>query len=195
MAKTIMFDASIHLGQFCLTSEETRLGCKLSQISIGRQSLDSDAGLWTDNENGRVDNAIWALPRELQDDFYPFMDLFFSVSRINQVQLEQEDVNFAFKLMELDLQLSFLSAYTCSVAINRNISELHTLNADMLNQPLILHMQQHSLLIVRPTAKHETQYGDEQLESAYQGALTAFKKIGVNVLDRVEDPRHRLQSQ
>lgn len=182
MGHNVMFDASIHLGQFCTRSEQTRIACKHSQISIERSPA-----TWTDTENGRVDNAIWSLPRALQDEFYPFMDRFFSIMQINQIQLAQADAQLALNLMSDELKLSFQSSYLCSVALSTQVQELHTLYTDLLERDASALLQSRFGLLVRHPALDRTEafYADVELETAYQRALHAFTDANLDVLDHM----------
>lgn len=193
MPKLLMFDATVHLGQFTLSSQTVRLGCKQSQISLGTKSETIHAGLWTDNENGRVDNAVWALPPVLQDRFYPFMDHFFSIKLINQIPLEEIDVKHALGLMDAGWRLTFQSAYTCAVAINHKVFQLHTLYTDLLSKPLVEHMRlHHGILVTQPLSRQEAFYTDDVLETAYQQSLAAFSNARVDILEQICDPRTRI---
>jgi hypothetical protein len=181
MSSSVLFDASIHLGQFCIQSDQTRLACKHSQGALA-----STIGIWTDTENGRVDNAIWTLPRVLQDEFYPFMDRFFSIMRIDQIQLAEGDAKFAMELMKCGLHISFQSAYICSVAISQKAQELQTLYSDLLKPEASTHIQTHFGLSIRqPPYDENVLYADTELESAYQRALSAFTDANVDVLDHM----------
>jgi len=190
MKKRILFDASVHLGQFYAQSDSIRWGCKLSQITISEKSEQMHFGIWTDNENGRVDNAIWSLPSTIQNSYYPFMDHFFSIKQIEQIQLERIDVEYATEFMSQKSALSFLSSYTCAVAIRLKATELHTLYTDLLTSDVATCMQHnHQITIVKPFSKIESTYKDSELETNYQRALTTFTNSGTDVFKHLCDPR------
>lgn len=188
MPKTVMFDATIHLGQFCLSSPAVRFGCKLSQRSIDPKLDSINIGLWTDCENGRVDNAVWSLPRLVQDEFYPFMDRFFSLKHIRQVQLEQKDVELALAFMKEKTGLAFQSAYACAVAINHKVDEVHTLRMALLNPTVVAHMKlNHGILITCPEQESEGAYVEEELEETYVRAMKAFQHSRFEVIELIPD--------
>ncbi len=189
MTKRVLFDASVHLGQFCLSSDEVRFGCKGSQAGLSRKGEEECVGLWTDNENGRVDNAIWSLPREVQDTFYPFMDRFYSIKQINQVPLERSDAERAIKLLDLHSGISFLSAYTCAVAMRIGAAEIHSLFKDLHADSIVQFMQSKNVLVQKPSLSKEQSFPESELEVTYQDALSHFKKAHVDVLDFLHDDR------
>ncbi len=190
MTKRVLFDASLHLGQFCLSSDEVRFGCKTSQANLSRKGEDECVGLWTDNENGRVDNAIWSLPREVQDTFYPFMDRFYSMKQINQVPLERQDVESAIKFLDQHSDISFQSAYTCAVALRIGAAEIHSLYKDLHSESIVQFMRSKNVLIQKPSEVDERSFPEPELEATYQDALSHFKKAHVDVLDFLNDDRN-----
>jgi len=190
MTNKILFDASVHLGQFSLASEQIRIGCKNSQASISSKESATRAGFWTDNENGRVDSSVWTLGRNLQDNYYPYMDNFFSLKNIYQVQLAKDSTKKALELTDQNLGLSFVSAYTCATAITSKVSEVHTLYADLLNNSVVEFMKSdHGILILKPFSDSENMFDEEVLEKTYGVALAAFQQENVDALKSLNDDR------
>jgi hypothetical protein len=83
------FDASVFLGMNS-ADEDVREACKAffaSRFAAGAAtSLD---------QVGRCDDVIWRYSRELQDAYYPFMDLLHSVMRICRQQFTQTELDRA----------------------------------------------------------------------------------------------------
>lgn len=83
------FDASVFLGMNS-ADEEIRKACKTffaSRFAAGAAtSLD---------QVGRCDDVIWRYSRELQDAYYPFMDLLHSAMRICRQQFTQAELDRA----------------------------------------------------------------------------------------------------
>jgi hypothetical protein len=79
------------------------------------------------------------------------------------------------------------------VAINKNVSELHTLYADLLCEPSVEYMQlHHGIRIIQPSSQQEASYTDDELETSYQRALAAFSHASVDSLKKIHDPRTRI---
>ena len=70
----IVFDNSIHLGQFNIDNNSMRIAAKNSQIMISTKPIREVIGIESFNENSVSDDIIWGLEREPQDTFYKFMD-------------------------------------------------------------------------------------------------------------------------
>lgn len=187
---TILFDASVHLGQLCITSERIRNGCKQSQSTLSEKSGTDYIGLWTDNENGRVDNAIWSIPREVQDVFYPFMDRFYSMKNIHQIIIDRSDAEEAIMLMDANLGLTYQSAFTCAVAARHKVNEIHTLYGDLLSAKCMGYMEsRYGIIIKCPLNDAEETYPEDVLEQTYQDALATFSAHKMNIFDVIHDPR------
>lgn len=183
----ILFDASTHLGQFCLDNEPVRIGCKNMHIDFmeGCQS-----GAWTDLENGRVDRTIWNLPAALQNAYYPFMDQFFSAAPVDQPTMNMDIEDMAQKLRVQFPYLSLYSRYGVAMAIVQNRAEIHTLFDEMFKSDLRDGLvEQHEIKIIYPSASHEKTYSDVELEKAYENAVATFRAAQVDILSCLADRR------
>ncbi|MFT7557398.1 MAG: hypothetical protein ACI83D_000062 [Planctomycetota bacterium] len=187
----IIFDASIHLGQFCINDEAIRVACKNSQTSIKTTQNAGPAASYTFNENGWMDKIIWGIDRESQNTFYPFMDVFYSVTDTTGVDLTIADTQLAIEIVDTFPDLSISNALTCAVAINNQIEEVHTVYPGLLSQNLKEYMAtNHNVSIVKPESGKEEVFQDSSqlnLESLYQAALEVFRKNQVNLVDYLHD--------
>ena len=180
----ILFDASVHFGQFALNSEATRIGCKVSQVSISSGDSKDVIGVVSFNENSWVDHVVWGLDRETQDIFYRFMDLFHSLKQIERVPLTTVDARFAEKISQ-EHRIGISHALTCAVAIRTGAQEIHTLYQEMFIPALITYMKTvHSIQILTPTASTELMYSGE-LEQYYQDALRRLRSTHIDLLTHV----------
>lgn len=178
----IVFDASIHLGQFVTTSEAFRVACKNSQISLSTKPTEEMIGVVSFNENSWSDHVIWGLEREPQDIFYKFMDVFHTVKNIDRIPLCVEDTKVALSLTE-QFGFDISNALTCAVAISQKASEIHTGYQDLLRSDVGIFMKnQYGIEIKIPPAGQEQLYTEEGLEQYYRDALTSFRNHGINLL-------------
>jgi len=177
----ILFDASVHFGQFALDSEATRIGCKVSQARISSGDQRDVIGVVSFNENSWVDHVVWGLDRETQDVFYRFMDLFHSVKQIERVSLGAVDARLAEKISQ-EHSIGISHALTCAVAIRIQAQEIHTLYQEMFIPALITYMKTvHGIQIFAPTASTELMYSGE-LEQYYQDAFRRFRSTNIDLL-------------
>ena len=56
--KKIVFDNSIHLGQFAISNEQLRIACKNSQITLSNKTEEEVVGIESFNENTYSDGMI-----------------------------------------------------------------------------------------------------------------------------------------
>jgi hypothetical protein len=186
--KKILFDASIHLGQFDIENEERRISCKNSQASISEKSGEGLIGYYTFNENGWMDKIIWFLERKAQDAFYPFMDNYFSTRNIAGIPLSQKNLVLAQELSTKFPKLDISNALSCSVAISNNINIIHTYYPTLLDRSIVEYMKKNNIAITFPPSSKEllfTQNKNPDIETLYQAALREFKKNKVKIFTRL----------
>lgn len=183
--KKILFDASVHLGQFCLSSEGVRVACKNSQVSISTKPDNKTIGLITFNENSWADHVIWELERDAQDVFYKFMDVFHTVKNIERISLSFVDTKLAMDFSE-KFKLDISNALTCAVAISQNANIIHTYYHSLLATEVKKFLKGiYSVEISSPATKEELKYSEKDLEKFYQDALTVFRRNKINLLDHL----------
>jgi hypothetical protein len=179
----ITFDASIHFGQFCTSSEEIRIACKNLQIAISAKPASETIGLVSFNENSWVDHIIWELGREQQDTFYPFMDVFHSVKNIERIPLDKTNMALAAELSE-KLGLETSDALTCAIAIINKADAIHTYYPDLLKDSMKAHLQkEYGIAVTQPIAQSEEKYAEQGLEDSYQKTMEKFKQEDINLYD------------
>jgi hypothetical protein len=188
--KKILFDASIHFGQFSITNPDLRIRCKNSQASILPDS-DEFKALYTFFENGWMDAVIWSLTRDVQDTYYPFMDVFFSNKNITGIADNLEEMSFATMIGSKFPDITSSAAITCALAVTRRADEVHTLYKSLLNPKLVEYMKQHynveiKIPVAGPEAKFVFQDGND-LEDLYEKALEKFKIHGTDLLSSLHD--------
>ncbi len=186
--KKILFDSSVHFGQFSLKNEELRKGCKKTHglIHAGREAQ----GIWSDLENGRVDATIWKLNRELQEAYYPFMDKFFETSSIWQPQTTDEEMELALELKKDFSSLHPYSRLACARAIAERVAEMHTLYDELLEPELRAYMLSRSgIHIIRPESKEDTVFFNDDVDNAYWHALRGFRDTELEIVDCLLDSR------
>jgi hypothetical protein len=170
----IIFDTSIHLGQFNISDETTRIAAKNSQVSISMRPDAEVVGTVSFNENSYGDDTIWSLPREVQDAFYLYMDIYHSSRHIIRVPMLVPDVDLARTLhAELDLHIS--NALTCAIAINQQVQELHSYYSDFSREPVRSFLLRQGVRVWTPRPEAETFYTEPTLEAYYQNALRMFR--------------------
>lgn len=181
----IIFDASIHLGQFCITSEDIRIASKNSQTAISTRPQEEIVGVITFNENSWIDHVIWALEREQQDTFYKLMDVFHTVKNIDRIELTTQDAKLALEIVE-KINLDISNALTCAVAVSKNIDFIHTNYKSLLNDSVVSYIKDtYNIDITSSLIGEEKKFPEESLETYYQDALEIFKKSNINLIDRL----------
>lgn len=193
----ILFDASTHLGQFCLSDERIRLWCKNQQSSLDERNAKEPRrmGMWSDNENGRVDRTIWSLSEDVQAAYYPFMDHFFSTKMIAQDPISEWELGEVRDIGQRGpIGLHTMSKLTCARAFLERVSEIHTLFTELLNPPVVKYMRDHNNVEIRkPEAPaEELAYEDLKLETFYQKCLKQLRAAGMDLLKELKDDRQRL---
>lgn len=173
--KKIVFDNSIHLGQFAINNEEMRISSKNSQAMLSNKSDQEIVGIESFNENTYSDDIIWGLDRITQDTFYPFMDMYHSVKNITRIPLNREDSEIALKIAQ-EFNIALSNALTCAIAINYKANEIHSWYSDFKNKNLIQFLESFNISINKLNHKIENKF-DEPLETLYQNALQRFKHI------------------
>lgn len=186
----LLFDASIHLGQFCLDDEVQRIACKNSQAQIATKGRQGIVGVCTFNENSWVDHIIWDLQREEQDVFYPFMDVFHSVKDIQRIPLDVRDIDTTKAFVET-LHLNPSHAQMCAVAVRLQVPVIHTLYAQLLDPVVVEHMHtEHGILMQKPSAGTETVFPEPKLEDAYQDAFRLLRTRNIDLLQTLLTSQH-----
>ena len=177
----IVFDNSIHLGQFCITDEQMRVLAKNSQIMISQKPETECIGIESFNENTFSDDIIWGIPREPQDVFYRFMDLYHSVKNVDRVPLNDDDVKNALKLsMELHIDIS--NALTCAIAIRTKADELHSFYSEFKKKNVLDLLSMHGVLVNKFSSEKEHSFAEHNLEERYKEAFASFKRAGIDLV-------------
>jgi len=180
----IVFDTSIHLGQFRTDQDDVRVACKNSQTAISTKGDDEIIGVVTFNENTWADHIIWGLEREAQDIFYKFMDVFHSVKNIDRIPLALNDTEMASDLVQR-FSIDVSNALTCSVAISQGADAVHTQYRDLLNDDVVAYMdKEYGINVMTAPIGDETSFKEGELERFYQDALASFGQRGINLADR-----------
>jgi len=175
----ILFDASVHLGQFCLTSEEQRIGCKNSQVAISTAPNEETIGVVSFNENSWSDHVIWGLDRETQDIFYKFMDVFHSIKNIERIPLTTADAKMALEF-SAKYEVSIDHALSAAVAVRTGVQEIHSCDEEFLKSNICEYLKQERGIDVRtPIGSEESAY-DSVLEQRYQTAMERFRCTGID---------------
>lgn len=183
--KKILFDTSIHLGQFCTNDESIRIACKNSQISLSAKTKNLNIGVITFNENSWADDIIWSLDQKTQSVFYKFMDTFHSVKNIQRVPLNSKDMALALKIAQ-ELKIDSSNALSCAVAITQKVDDVHTIYPDLLKQKVRQFMKKnYNIKIIRPKTSGQINYAEKNLEKYYTDALKKFTKKNINLVGRL----------
>lgn len=180
--KKIVFDNSIHLGQFAINNEQLRIACKNSQVILSNKAEEEVVGIESFNENTYSDDIIWSLERSVQDTFYPFMDVYHSVKNIIRTPLHSDDTETALKISK-EFNIILSNALTCAIAIREKADEIHSIYSEFKSKELIEFMESFNILIILPGFSEEMQF-ESNLEDLYQKALEKFKDSGVNLLNQ-----------
>jgi hypothetical protein len=178
----LVFDNSIHLGQFCITDERLRIAAKNSQVMISTKPGDQIIGIESFNENSFSDHTIWALERGVQDTFYRFMDVYHSVKNVVRVPLAPQDAEKALALQrQLNVDLS--NALTCALALRFAANEIHSFYGELRRDDVMRYVRlELGVRVTQPDAAAEHSFPGE-LEQYYQDALAAFRNAKVNLPD------------
>lgn len=181
----ILFDASVHLGQFCINSEDIRIACKNSQASISAKPGSEIVGVVTFNENSWADHIVWGLKRELQDTFYKFMDVLHSVKNIERIPLSTIDAKLAIEFSK-KFGLDISNALSCAVTVSQKANKIHTYYQTLTDSKIReLLKNRYDIAISSPPILNELRYTERELEQHYQDALSVFKKANTNLIDHL----------
>jgi hypothetical protein len=179
----LVFDNSIHLGQFCIRDERLRIAAKNSQVMISTMPDAQVTGIESFNENSFSDHTIWTLARGVQDTFYRFMDVYHSVKNVIRVPLLPQDARRALELHR-ELKLDLSNALTCALARRFEAQEIHSFYGELLREDTVAAFQRDfGIHITQPDHAVEQHFSPE-LESFYRDALAAFRKANVNLPDQ-----------
>ncbi len=178
----IVFDASIHLGQFSLDSQDMRVACKNSQVRISAKGSADVVGVVTFEENSWVDHIIWQLKREQQDAFYPFMDVFHTVKNIERMPLTPDMLNgardWSFKGWVIEKPgYEVSNALTRAAADLAKADEIHTCYPDLLRS----RETGSPTRVMLPRSGFELTYPEPGLEENYQMALKRLREDGIDL--------------
>jgi hypothetical protein len=176
----ILFDNSIHLGQFAIHNEALRIAAKNSQIQISMKPGSDCVGIESFNENTFSDDIIWGLDREVQDAFYPFMDLFHSVKNVQRIPLFSEDALQALKISQ-ELEIDLSNALTCAIAIRTEATEIHSFYPEFQKEHMQQYLQKEGIVVNVFLNTNEQSFSDPMLEQCYQEALSCFEKNGIDL--------------
>lgn len=171
----VVFDNSIHLGQFSTTKKDLRIFAKNLQVSLSSVNKDGVIGIETYNENSYTDDYIWSLDRKTQDGFYKFMDLFHSTKNIVRVPIKPEHLDQATSLAD-KYKIHISNALTCSVAISSRADQIHSLYKDFRNKQLLEFLLEKGIEVCKPESVSEETYLEKELEKYYNVALKLFQK-------------------
>jgi hypothetical protein len=181
----ILFDSSIHLGQFCISDETLRLACKNSQASISAKPENEIVGVVSFNENSWSDHIIWSLERDVQDVFYKFMDVFHSVKNIDRIELLPSDAKLALEIAE-NLGIDISNALSCAIAVGHQVDEIHTFYPSLMTPQSKGWMAKHyGIAISLPTAHQERKFSEQDLEQYYQDTLLTFRQTATNLIEQL----------
>ena len=178
--KKIVFDNSIHLGQFAITDEAVRIATKNSQVMLSNKSEQKVIGIESFNENAYSDDIIWGLERDVQDTFYPFMDVYHSVKSVIRVPLRADDSEMALKISK-EFGIGLSNALTCAIAIREKADEIHSFYSEFEKEELTVFMDSFGIKITIPSSLEEKSF-DEELERLYQVALKKFRDSSVDLV-------------
>ncbi len=177
--KKIVFDNSIHLGQFCISNEAIRVASKNSQAMLSSKGENEIVGIESFNENTYSDDSIWGLGRTIQDMFYPFMDVYHSVKNIIRTPLRVDDTEMALKISK-EFGVHISNALTCSIAIRERANEIHSFYLEFKDDELGKFMKSFGVLICVPGHTTELEFTDG-LEDLYKSALKKFRDEEVDL--------------
>ncbi|MFY9484486.1 MAG: DUF6190 family protein [Patescibacteria group bacterium] len=178
--KKIMFDATIHLGQFSLANEELRLAAKGSQALISLKGQEKNIGVITYNENSLVDDIIWNLKKDDQDIFYRFMDSFHTVQNIERVEIDKRQMGAALEILQTTNLPAGLSLNLAAASIFR-VSEIYTYYPKLLQKSAIEMMRdKFGIIVTSPPIKNNPAY-QRGLEKIYVDTFDYFKSNKIDL--------------
>ena len=182
--KKIVFDNSIHLGQFNIADESMRISAKNSQVMLSGKSDQEVVGIESFNENAYSDDIIWGLEREVQDTFYPFMDVYHSVKNVIRVPLRADDSEMALKISK-EFNIGLSNALTCAIAIREKADEIHSFYPEFQKEDIKAFMKSFGVSVGIPA--QEKRFFEENLEELYQNALKKFQKKDINLVSKFHE--------
>jgi len=181
--KKIVFDNSVHLGQFSLSDEKMRIAAKNSQILISQKPVQDIIGVESFNENSYSDDTIWGIPRESQDVFYKFMDVFHTLKNIDRIPLRAEDAQKAIEISEA-LRIDISNALTCAIAVRVEAQEVHSFYSEFKKSEVLEYLKENGILVENPSSEIEGKFIEDNLEQYYQAALDTFRVNHIDLTDR-----------
>jgi len=179
----ILFDNSVHLGQFCINNERVRISAKNSQIIISSKPNTECVGVESFNENAFSDDIIWGIPREPQDVFYKFMDVYHSLKNVDRVPLNNEDSENALKISK-DLGINISNALTCAIAIRTKANEVHSFYSEFKKGNVVHFLSTHGIVVNNPTSEKENSFSEDNLETYYKDSFACFKKCEIDLVSK-----------
>lgn len=200
--KKEMYDASIHIWQFSL-DDETRIRCKNTQVKIVDRkwikSATSDDVIWvvTYWENTESDNVIWeTLWRKEQDVFYPWMDVYHTVKKIEKIRDSATPVKKLSLKIEENYGCKGSSSTIIAWAIIAWCAVINTLYEDLLKPNVVQWIyNEYWVLISMPPIWEELAYSWWQvlenewktfhLEELYQRALELYRNSQIDLLENL----------
>lgn len=175
----LVFDSSIHLGQFCPNNEAMRVFSKNSQACLSQKPSNQTVGLVSFDENSFADDFIWSLERKVQDTFYKFMDRFHSITNITRIPLSQNTLKLTSALSKkFGIQTS--NALTCSLAMQNGAQELHSFYSDFKKPKLVDYLAKNGVKVNNFVESSEKQFASKELEKFYQETLVTFRSNKIN---------------
>ena len=179
----IVFDNSIHLGQFCTSNEQMRIAAKNSQIMISLKPNTDCLGVESFNENAFSDDIIWGIPREPQDVFYKFMDVYHSIKNVDRVPLHNEDAKMALKISE-DIGINISNALTLAIAMRVKADEIHSFYSEFKKEGVKNFLRENGIASKNPSFEKEGSFLENSLEQYYQDSLSAFKQHDIDLVKK-----------
>lgn len=177
----VLIDHSAFIGQFSISNEALRLSAKhaLSQIGIGEDP--ELIAVETFEENGYTDDTLWGLSTEVQDEFFPFMDLFHTRLQTEREPLQQKDAELALEIART-VECHLSNALSCAVAIRRDIGCILSFYEDFHDAGLQEYLKEHKIRVVSADQTLASTYPAE-LESLYERALKCFQGQGIDLTE------------
>ncbi|MFJ9089757.1 DUF6190 family protein [Streptomyces sp. NPDC102384] len=156
MPAELYIDASLFMG---MHAADTRV--RQSCASFFAKHLHHRVWM-TYEEVGRCDDVVWALPRETQDAYYPFMDVLHSTMPVKRVPYTQEAWTAAAGIPDTE-ELSLRERLLMATVIASG-SRLITVN------PRLLHLADRGLAVSAPADEREPEF-PEPLAGLYRTSL------------------------
>jgi uncharacterized protein DUF6190 len=115
MSSSPLIDASVFMGMHA-QDDDTRLAC----MSFMAARFDTGVVLsW--EQIGRCDDIVWSYARDVQDAYYPFMDILHSTMSVARRPYDGADLELALRDRRL-VGLPMHEALSVAMASNRNAS-------------------------------------------------------------------------